>query len=64
MLALGFFYFILKSHPLTRGVTCSVTLLGRKKYDEVMSDKHSQGVSLQGPSHRSSFLFLNRHLPS
>ena len=30
-LGLGFFYFILNSSPLTRDVTCSVTLLGRTK---------------------------------
>ena len=39
-LGLGFFYFILNLPPLTRDVTCSVTLLGRKKHEEAMSDEH------------------------
>ena len=33
-LGLDFFYFILKLPPLISDVTCSVTLLGRKKYEE------------------------------
>ena len=37
-LRLNFFNFVLNSPPLTRDVTCSVTLLGRKIYEEAMSD--------------------------
>ena len=32
------FYFELA--PLTRNVTCAVTLLGRKIYEEAISDEH------------------------
>ena len=39
-LGLSFFYFILNWPPLTRDVTCSVTLLGRKLYEEAISDEH------------------------
>ena len=37
-LRLNFFNFVLDSPPLTRDVTCSVTLLRRKIYEEAMSD--------------------------
>ena len=40
VLRLSFFYFILNSPSLTRDVTCSVTLLGRKIYEGAMSDEH------------------------
>ena len=33
-------YFILKSPALTRDVTCSATLLGRKTYEEAILDEH------------------------
>ena len=39
-LGIGFFYFVLNSPTLTRDVTCSATLLGRKKYKEAISDEH------------------------
>ena len=39
-LGLSFFYFILNLPPLTRDVTSSVTLLGRKIHEETMSDEH------------------------
>ena len=35
-----FILFYSELAPLTRDVTCSVTLLGRKKYEEAMSDEH------------------------
>ena len=37
---LRFFYFILNSPPLAGDITYSVTLLARKKYEEVTSDEH------------------------
>ena len=33
---------------MTRDVTCSVTLLGRRKYEEAMSDKHPRNVCCKG----------------
>ena len=35
-----FLLFCFNSPILTRDVTCSVTLLGRKKYEEAMPDEH------------------------
>ena len=43
---LGLFYFVLNSSPLIRDVTCSVTLLGGKYYEEAMSDKHPQKTNI------------------
>ena len=45
--AFGFFYFILNSPTLTRDVTCSMTLLGQKKYEEAMLDEHTLGSYLE-----------------
>ena len=39
-LGLSFFCFILNPSPLTRDATCSVTLLGRKIYEEAISGEH------------------------
>ena len=36
-----FLLFYSELASLVRDVTCSVTLLGRKIYDEAMSDEHS-----------------------
>ena len=32
---------------MTRDVTCSMTLLGRKKYEETMSDEHPSKDSIR-----------------
>ena len=36
---LGFFYFVFILSPVTRDVTCSVTLFEWKKYEDAMSDE-------------------------
>ena len=56
--SLGFFYFVLNSPILTRDVTCSVTLLGRKKYEEAMSDEHPPSkisLTILNPSDTNCF---------
>ena len=42
-----FLLFCFKLAPMTGDVTCSVTLLGRKKY-EAMSDEHPRNVCCKG----------------
>ena len=37
---LSFFYFVLNLPPLTRDVTCSLTLLEREIHEEEMSDEY------------------------
>ena len=46
---LSFFYFVLNLPPLTRDVTCSLTLLEREIHEEEMSDEHPL---MQATNHR------------